>query len=241
MSAAASASASDSSCSDSDATDVGWLYCFENLCMPNIYKIGCSVRPPAELLMEINASLTASGPPTSYKIFLTRKVTRLKEIDRAVERLLDEVHKKLYTSEGFYMVSPAAVESLFTLVGPSDVGGEDDAIALVEEDVDDIDEMDCVCCDWKGQKYQYPHHVISNHLAQIKKLRSAMGYCAVFNIKQIKCRMCLTCNKGVAFTTVGTQEKIWYTLHSFRSKCQEKHMFEFERLQRLWESATASV
>lgn len=219
--------------------DAGWLYCFENLCMPGIYKIGCTKLSPDELLNVANSSRSPWGPPTPYQIVLTQKVTRVREIDRAIFTFLDEMYKAVNSGSGFYRISRSAVDMLFTLVGPLDVSGGD-TIELVEDEDDDTEEIECVSCDWNGKKYQYPYHVISTHLSQIKNLRSGLGYCAYFKIKDIKCNMCLTCKKGVAFIKRGTQETIWHADHSFRSRCHERHLFEFDCLKQLWEASVAS-
>ena len=106
--------------SDSDSSS-GWLYCFQNPCMPGIYKIGMTTRTPEERLADANGTETWR-PPMPYEIVFTKRVDRVREIERTVHSLLEELGMRIHPRREFFRVSLSIVEKIFTLVGSTGSG-----------------------------------------------------------------------------------------------------------------------
>ena len=71
----------------------GYLYCFENECMPGLLKIGYTDRTVEERLAEANASGTF-GPPSDYAaIVFAKLVNHPREKEIIVHALLQKYGK----------------------------------------------------------------------------------------------------------------------------------------------------
>jgi len=64
-----------------------YIYCFENKSMPNIYKIGKTIRTPAERLREANISNTFK-PPTPYILAMAKRVKCATDAEKQIHNLL---------------------------------------------------------------------------------------------------------------------------------------------------------
>ena len=65
----------------------GYIYCFSNISMPGILKIGMTERLPDERLKEANRSDTWR-PPTPYKIEFAKKVYNPKQKETTLHTIL---------------------------------------------------------------------------------------------------------------------------------------------------------
>ena len=68
----------------------GYVYCFSNISMPNILKIGMTERTPIERLNEANSSDTWR-PPTPYKIEFAKRVNNPRMKEYMIHKLLSEL------------------------------------------------------------------------------------------------------------------------------------------------------
>jgi hypothetical protein len=88
----------------------GYIYCFSNASMPDIFKIGITHECPLKLLKEANEN-DVWRPPTPYKIEL------VKYVEAAEKRLKifkdDVVESPLKRSESFYKVPLEDIHYVF--------------------------------------------------------------------------------------------------------------------------------
>ena len=78
----------------------GYIYCFSNISMPNILKIGTTERTPKERLKEANSPDTWK-PPTPYKIEFAKKVKNPKEKETTLHKLLEQYTERINTRREF--------------------------------------------------------------------------------------------------------------------------------------------
>jgi hypothetical protein len=73
----------------------GYIYCFSNESMPNIFKIGMTTRTPEERLTEANSSSTWK-PPTPYKIVFVKRVSNPLQCEKKIHNILSicRINKK---------------------------------------------------------------------------------------------------------------------------------------------------
>jgi hypothetical protein len=222
--------------SDGDDSDgAGWLYCFENPCMPGIYKIGLTTRTPEERLANANASDTWK-PPMPYQIVMTRRVNRVREIERTVHSLLEELGMRVHPRREFFRVSRSIVEKIFTLVDPiPNTSG--DVIEHVEDELVDSTsppQSKCEWCSWNGRSSRYPYHLISRHLTRLEHFNSVDDHCVFIRTKESDAYVCLTCKRGTMHTSVGRVGRRWLQMHSKQTGCCEKHTDTFEKTLTYW-------
>jgi hypothetical protein len=109
--------------SDSDSSEYGWLYCFENPSMPGIYNIGGSTDTPEDVLMDANKGGEWVAP-TPYQLVLVRHVGRVREIERVLHSLLEELGLRVHPQKAFFRVSLSVVEKCFKLAETSEPDDE---------------------------------------------------------------------------------------------------------------------
>jgi len=88
----------------------GYIYCFSNISMPGILKIGMTMRTPVERLYEANLSNTWK-PPTPYQIELTKRVYDCKKKEKVIHDLLNEY--RIHTRREFFKVSIEKIDDIF--------------------------------------------------------------------------------------------------------------------------------
>lgn len=93
----------------------GYLYCFSNPSMPGILKIGMTERLPTDRLLEANASDTWR-PPTQYTLEFAKKVTKVKQKERTLHKLLEQYTERPHPRREFFKVSLAEVRVFFELM-----------------------------------------------------------------------------------------------------------------------------
>jgi len=93
----------------------GYIYCFSNLSMPNILKIGMTERTPNIRLKEANRSDTWK-PPTPYKIELAKKVINPKQKETTLHSLLSKYAIRTNPKREFFQISIEEVKIFFDLI-----------------------------------------------------------------------------------------------------------------------------
>jgi len=93
----------------------GFIYCFSNLSMPGILKIGMTERTPEIRLNDANSSDTWR-PPTPYKIEFAKKVLNPKQKEATLHRLLSQYTKRINPNREFFSVSTEEVKTFFDLI-----------------------------------------------------------------------------------------------------------------------------
>ena len=73
---------------------MGYIYCFSNISMPGIFKIGMTLRTPEERLREANIGNTWK-PPTSYQIELSKYIRDPKRKETILHTLLSKFTKRI--------------------------------------------------------------------------------------------------------------------------------------------------
>jgi hypothetical protein len=93
----------------------GYIYCFSNISMPGILKIGMTERTPEIRLREANASDTWR-PPTPYKIEFAKKVKNAIEKEKTLHILLEQYTFRINPRREFFNVSIEEVLKFFDLM-----------------------------------------------------------------------------------------------------------------------------
>ncbi len=112
----------------------GYLYCFSNISMPNIYKIGMTERTPSIRLNEANSSDTWR-PPTPYKIEIAKKVINSKQKETTLHKLLSQYTERINPKREFFKISLEEIKTFFELID-----GElwsDTELSEIEDDEDE--------------------------------------------------------------------------------------------------------
>jgi hypothetical protein len=91
----------------------GYLYCFENECMPGILKIGFTERTIEERLQEANSTGTF-GPPKDYKIVLGKYVKHVRKKEFILHALLSKY--RINPKKEFFNTSVEYVKLYFDLL-----------------------------------------------------------------------------------------------------------------------------
>jgi len=93
----------------------GYLYCFANISMPGIVKIGMTRRTPLERLEEANSSNTWK-PPTPYTVALAKRVTEPTIKESTIHKLLEKYSEKIHARREFFRISVDDVRLFFDLM-----------------------------------------------------------------------------------------------------------------------------
>ena len=93
----------------------GYIYCFSNVSMPGILKVGMTERTPEARLSEANASDTWR-PPTPYKIEFAKKVLNPSKKESTLHTLLEQYTERIHPRREFFRVSSEEVRTFFDLI-----------------------------------------------------------------------------------------------------------------------------
>lgn len=93
----------------------GYIYCFSNVSMPGILKVGMTERTPEARLSEANASDTWR-PPTPYKIEFAKKISDASGKEKTLHILLEQYTERINPRREFFRVSPEEVRKFFDLM-----------------------------------------------------------------------------------------------------------------------------
>ena len=114
----------------------GYIYCFSNVSMPGLLKIGMTTRVLKDRLNEANASNTWK-PPTPYKIEFAKKVKNPCEKEKTLHILLEQYTIRVNLRREFFDVSKEEVLKFFDLMD-GDMWEQEPIV--FDEDEDDNDE-----------------------------------------------------------------------------------------------------
>lgn len=126
----------------------GWIYCFKNASMKDIYKVGMTTRHPSQRLVEANQSDTWR-PPTPYVAVLTRKVKNVRDKESTIHDILSDMGYRLHPRREFFNAPLSLIEKLFSLTdgepGTMDtVSGDEDVIEHAASDKSIVEDTDVI-------------------------------------------------------------------------------------------------
>ena len=93
----------------------GYIYCFSNPTLTEIYKIGYTTRNPLERLQEANASDTWRLPD-KYLFKFAKKVDNCIVSEKIVHNILDQFNTRVYRNREFFKTSLTSIKSIFDLI-----------------------------------------------------------------------------------------------------------------------------
>jgi len=93
----------------------GWIYCFSNVSMPGILKIGMTERSPEDRLKDANSADTWR-PPTPYKIEMAKKVGLPKQKEVGLHLLLEKYTERIHPRREFFRASVEQIIDFFALI-----------------------------------------------------------------------------------------------------------------------------
>lgn len=105
----------------------GYLYCFSNDSLKNMYKIGMTARTNEERLKESNSSTWNTD---KFKMELYVRVNNVKEREKIVHKLLEEY--KSNVENDFFEVPLERVKSIFDLLREEDIKSENIALEVAK-------------------------------------------------------------------------------------------------------------
>lgn len=82
----------------------GYIYCFSNISMPGILKIGMTERTPEIRLREANTSDTWR-PPTPYTLDFAKKILNPKHKEVSLHKLLEQYTERINPKREFFRAS----------------------------------------------------------------------------------------------------------------------------------------
>ena len=97
----------------------GYLYCFSNESLKNLYKIGMTTRNVEDRLKEANSS---TWNPDKFKVELYVKVNKVEEREKHVHKLLEEYRSN--SRREFFEVPLEKVKLIFDLLREEDIKSE---------------------------------------------------------------------------------------------------------------------
>jgi hypothetical protein len=158
----------------------GYIYCFSNISMPNILKIGTTERTPKERLKEANSSDTWK-PPTPYKIEFAKKVKNPKEKETTLHKLLEQYTERINFRREFFKVSLEEIKIFFDLID-GEIYKEDEENKRNE----DIEEDEKNNSDLYNSKRNM--HNMSQYFKDGQRIRHVIGinriWIGIYNLSQ---------------------------------------------------------
>lgn len=106
----------------------GYLYCFSNESLKNLYKIGMTTRTVEERLKEANSNTWC--PPT-FKVEVSVKVNNVVEKEKILHKILEEYRSS--SRREFFEVSLDKVKLLFSLLYEEESKEETKSQNIMEE------------------------------------------------------------------------------------------------------------
>ncbi len=93
----------------------GYIYCFSNISMPGILKIGMTERTPEDRLKDSNAPDTWR-PPTPYVIEFAKKVSNASQKEKTLHILLEKYSIRVNPKREFFRITKEDVLIFFDLI-----------------------------------------------------------------------------------------------------------------------------
>lgn len=105
----------------------GYLYCFSNDSLKNLYKIGMTTRSVEERLKEANSSTWC---PPNFKVELFVKVNKVEEKEKILHQILEEF--RCSSRREFFEVSLDKIRLLFNLLQEEETKSENIALEVAK-------------------------------------------------------------------------------------------------------------
>lgn len=115
----------------------GYIYCFSNESMENIYKIGFTTRTPLIRLKEANRGDTWSLS-NKFNIEFAKEVGDCHEKERKIHKLLSLVGERVRDNREFFKISLEVVRSVFELIDGKWYNIEGDEKGVLDETISNI-------------------------------------------------------------------------------------------------------
>jgi hypothetical protein len=93
----------------------GYIYCFSNESMVDVYKIGFTTRSPIMRLKDANSSDTWR-PPNLYKLEFAKLVENCKEKETMVHNLLEKFNTRVSSNREFFRTSLDNIKDIFDMI-----------------------------------------------------------------------------------------------------------------------------
>ena len=97
----------------------GYIYCFSNISMPGIYKIGMTERTPEKRLSDAN-NCDTWRPPTPYKIEFAKKVMQPRLQENILHKILTEFGARINEKREFFSISIDKIKEQFDQINGED-------------------------------------------------------------------------------------------------------------------------
>ena len=101
--------------------------------MPEIYKVGVTLRTPADRLFEANQSDTWR-PPTPYSQVMAKRVRDAPAKEHKIHTIMDEFGFRIHPRREFFNAPLTLIQQLFDLMDECN-----DAVSQIESEVDEND------------------------------------------------------------------------------------------------------
>lgn len=109
----------------------GYLYCFSNDSLKNLYKIGMTTRSVEERLKEANSSTWC---PDKFKVELSVKINNVEEREKIVHKLLEEYRSN--SRREFFEAPLEKVKLIFDLLREEDIKSENIVVEVAKSKVE---------------------------------------------------------------------------------------------------------
>jgi len=92
-------------------SEEGYLYCFSNDCMPDVFNVGMTTRNPNIKLNDANEH-DNWRPPVPYKIQIVKKVKEPRDKNIKLQKVLNKYH----IEQNFYKITLEEINNIFDLI-----------------------------------------------------------------------------------------------------------------------------
>lgn len=105
--------------SDIVSSNIGWIYCMTNPCMPGLVKVGMTKSP--KRLPSIRANeLFTTGVPLPFEVALEKLVFNPVTKETSLHNLLSKYSERVNSGREFFKTSVETVKDFFNLIDSSD-------------------------------------------------------------------------------------------------------------------------
>jgi hypothetical protein len=94
----------------------GYIYCFSNDKIGDVYKIGFTTRDPIIRLNEANSSGTWNISQVTYKFEFAKKVDDCCLVEKKIHDILESFNTRVYPNREFFKLSLTIIKKLFDII-----------------------------------------------------------------------------------------------------------------------------
>jgi hypothetical protein len=216
--------------------------------MPEIYKIGLTIRTPETRLADANA-VDTWRPPLPYYILRSKWVNNICGVEKAIHRLLESLGARVHPKREFFRISKDNIDNLFTILGAEDTDSTADESETEKEEkiiTYECDEtkqntfrghakISCICCTWVGRASLFPCHAIKHHSKSLFLDKEQFEHCVNLHLvkdsETISFTGCLTCYRGTTTSPYCGNGARWTTNHSSSTTCKDQQALKIKELE----------